>query len=117
MDYLRDPDEIYRRSFATVRAEAGLARLPADLAGVAARLVHACGMTDIVEGLAASPGAAEAGRAALAAGAPLLVDCEMVAAGIIRRRLPAGNEVVCTLNDRRVPAQAKAQGTTRSAAW
>lgn len=116
MDYLRDPAEIYRRSFATVRAEARLGHLPPGLEPLAVRLIHACGMVDLAEDLVASPDLAEAGRAALAAGAPLLLDCEMVGAGVIRRRLPAGNELLCTLNDPAVPALAERLGTTRSAA-
>ncbi len=111
-DWIRDPAEIYRRSFAAIRAEADIDSLPAELRDLAVRVVHACGMTDIVAELAWSDGAAAAGRAALAAGAPILVDAEMVAHGIIRARLPAANRVVCTLND---PA-AVADGTTRSAA-
>jgi len=116
VDYLRDPAEIYRRSFATVRAEARLADLPPGLEPLAVRLIHACGMVDLAEDLIASPDLVEAGRAALAAGAPLLLDCEMVGAGVIRCRLPAGNELLCTLNDPAVPALAGRLGTTRSAA-
>ena len=115
-DYLRDPDEITRRSFALIRREAALERLPPGLRGLAARLVHACGMPDIVGELAFSEDAAEAGRAALAAGAPVLVDARMVAQGIARARLPAGNQVVCTLNRAPVRALAKRLGITRSAA-
>ena len=113
-DYLRDPDEITRRSFALIRREAALDRLPPDIAGVAARLIHACGMTDIVADLAFSPDLAERGRAALAAGAPVLCDARMVAAGIAK--LPAANPIVCTLDDGAVPALARRLGTTRSAA-
>ncbi len=116
IDYLRDPEEIYRRSFAAIRAEADLAGVPDDLAALALRLVHASGMPDLVDDLAWSEGAGEAGRAALAAGAPVLVDAEMVAHGIIRRRLPAGNEVVCRLGAPEAEACAKSSGTTRSAA-
>ena len=115
-DYLRDPAEIYRRSFATIRAEASLTRVPPDLQALAVRVVHACGMTDIVGGLSWSEAAGEAGRAALARGAPVLVDAEMVAHGIIRRRLPADNPVLCLLSDARVESLARALGTTRSAA-
>ncbi|HLB79401.1 MAG TPA: precorrin-8X methylmutase, partial [Dongiaceae bacterium] len=92
-DYLRDPDEITRRSFALIRREAALDRLPPDIAGVAARLIHACGMTDIVADLAFSPDLAARGRAALTAGAPVLCDARMVAAGIAK--LPAANPIVC----------------------
>ncbi len=113
-DYLRDPDEITRRSFALIRREAALDRLPPDIAGVAARLIHACGMTDIVADLAFSADVAARGRAALAAGAPVLCDARMVAAGIAK--LPATNPIVCTLDDAAVPALARRLGTTRSAA-
>ena len=99
VDYLRDPEEITRRSFATVRAEADLADLPADMAALAVRLIHACGMVDIVADLAWRGDPVARGRAALAAGAPVLVDAVMVAEGIIRERLPAGNAVVCTLRE------------------
>ena len=93
-DYVRDPAEITRRSFAIVAAETELASLPPDMAQVARRLVHASGMTDIAAGLAWSPAAVAAGRAALAGGAPVICDVAMVAAGIARHRLPAGNEVL-----------------------
>ena len=116
MEYLRDPAEITRRSFEIVRAEADLGALPEALAPVAVRLVHACGMPDIVGGLAWQPGVAEAARAALVAGAPVLADCRMVADGVTPARLPAENSVVCTLDDPEVPALAKRLGTTRSAA-
>lgn len=115
-NYIHDPAEIYRQSFATVRAEANLDALPADIADVAVRLIHACGMPDIVDDLRYSVDAAHAGRDALNKGAPILVDVEMVASGIIRTRLPASNPVICTLNDPRTPDQAKAIGNTRSAA-
>ncbi len=114
--YEKDPAAIYAQSFATVREEARIARFPADMQGVIVRLVHACGMVEIADRLAFSPGAGRAGRVALAGGAPVLCDCEMVAAGIIRRRLPAGNDVVVTLNDPGVPGRAAAIGNTRSAA-
>ena len=115
-DYLTDPDEIYRRSFAAVRAETDLSGLPEAMADVALRVVHACGMPEIVADLALSEGAAEAGRAALAEGAPILVDAEMVAAGIIRRALPRGNRVICALKLPGVPGLARRRSTTRSAA-
>lgn len=115
-DYIRDPAEIYRRSFATLRAEADLSAVPGALAPVAERLIHACGMPDIVGDLAWGGEAAAAGRAALDAGAPVLVDAEMVGAGIMKARLPAENEIICTLNDRRTAALAKERRTTRSAA-
>ena len=116
MEYLRDPAEITRRSFEIVRAEADLGALPEALAPVAVRLVHACGMPDIVDGLAWHPGLVEQARAALVAGAPVLADCRMVADGVTPARLPAENSVICTLDDPEVPALAKRLGTTRSAA-
>jgi precorrin-8X/cobalt-precorrin-8 methylmutase len=115
-DYITDGAEIYRRSFAIIRAEADLSGLPPALARTVVRMIHACGMTDLPRDLAASPGAAEAGEAALSAGAPILCDASMVAAGVTRARLPAANEVICTLNDVAVPALAEKLGTTRSAA-
>ena len=114
--YERDPAAIYAQSFATVRAEANLERLPQSLRPVAIRLIHACGMVDVADDLAFSPDVADSGSAALAAGAPILCDCEMVASGIIRSRLPAQNEVIVTLNDPRVAMLAKKLKTTRSAA-
>jgi precorrin-8X/cobalt-precorrin-8 methylmutase len=114
--YEKDPAAIYAQSFATVRREARLDRFDAAMQGVAIRLIHACGMIDVADRLAFSPGAAEAGRAALARGAPVLCDCEMVAAGVIRRALPKGNDVIVVLNDPRVPGLAATMGTTRSAA-
>lgn len=114
--YERDPREIYRQSFATVRAEARLDHLPADLHEVAIRLVHSCGMTDVANRLAWSDDMAASARAALAAGAPILCDCEMVASGIVRARLPAANPVICTLNDPATPELAATICNTRSAA-
>lgn len=116
LDYERDGAEIYRQSFATIRAEAELTGLPADLAQVAVRMIHACGMTDLVTDLAWSDRVIADARAALRDGAPVLCDAMMVAAGITRKRLPAGNDVVCTLGDPRVPDLAAELGTTRSAA-
>ncbi len=116
IDYVRDGAEIYRRSFATIRAEAHLARLPEELRPVAVRMIHACGMVDLVDDIAGSPGVVTRARKALRDGAPILCDAMMVAAGVTRKRLPAGNDVVCTLGDPRVPGLAEAAGTTRSAA-
>jgi precorrin-8X/cobalt-precorrin-8 methylmutase len=116
IDYVRDGAEIYRRSFATIRAEADLSALPADLAAVTVRMIHACGMVDLPRDVGYSPGVVAAARSALRAGAPILCDAEMVAAGVTRTRLPADNEVICTLRDPRVPALAAELGTTRSAA-
>jgi precorrin-8X/cobalt-precorrin-8 methylmutase len=115
-EYVRDGDEIYRRSFATIRAEADLSRLPADLRPVAVRMIHACGQVDLVDDVRHSPGVVAAARAALRAGATILCDAAMVASGVTRARLPADNDVVCTLRDPRVPALAAERGTTRSAA-
>jgi precorrin-8X/cobalt-precorrin-8 methylmutase len=114
--YERDGAEIYRRSFAMIRAEADLSAVPGDLEHVVVRMIHACGMTDLPADLAWSPGVGAAGRAALAAGGTVLCDSAMVAAGITRKRLPAANPVVCTLSDPRVPGLAAQLGTTRSAA-
>jgi len=114
--YESDPAAIYAQSFATVRAEARLDRFDAAMQGVAIRLIHACGMIDVADRLAFSPDAAAAGRDALRAGAPILCDCEMVAAGVIRRSLPSDNPVLVTLNDPRVPDMAASVATTRSAA-
>jgi precorrin-8X/cobalt-precorrin-8 methylmutase len=114
--YLRDPQAIYRRSFALIRREADLASLPAALHPLARRLVHAAADPTLPRDLVWSDGAVAAGRAALAAGAPILVDAAMVAAGIIRRRLPARNRVLSLIGDRRVPALARRLGTTRAAA-
>ncbi len=116
IDYQRDAHAIYASSFAIIRAEADLARIPPDLEKLAVRLAHACGMPDVIDDLRFSPGAGAAGRAALAAGAPVLCDCRMVEVGITRARLPAGNQVVCTLGDASVPELARRLGTTRSAA-
>lgn len=114
-EYLKDPAAIYAQSFATVRAEAELARFPEDIAEVVVRLVHACGMPQIVDDIAFTPDAVSAGRAALKSGAPILVDANMVGAGIIRRHL-SRNDIVCTLDDQGVAEAAKAETTTRSAA-
>ncbi|GAA1228127.1 precorrin-8X methylmutase [Prauserella halophila] len=116
IDYIRDGAEIYRHSFATIREEADLAVLPDDVAGVAVRMIHTCGMTDLVDDLAYSLDFVDAGRAALEAGAPILCDANMIASGITRHRLPADNEVVCTLSDDRVPRLAEQLNNTRSAA-
>ncbi len=115
-DYERDGAAIYRQSFATIRAEADLAGLPDDVAQVAVRMIHACGQVDLVRDLAFSAGVVATAREALHAGAPVLCDAEMVAAGVTRRRLPKDNDVVCTLNDPRTPELAVRLGTTRTAA-
>ena len=116
IDYIRDGNEIYQHSFAIIRAEANLATLPATLEAVAVRLIHACGMTDIVTDLTYSTDAADAGRSALINGAPILCDAQMVANGVTRKRLPANNAVICTLNDPQVPTIAQTIQNTRSAA-
>ncbi|MFF9866417.1 precorrin-8X methylmutase [Streptomyces sp. NPDC013953] len=115
-DYEKDGAEIYRQSFATIRSEADLAGLPADVSQVAVRMIHACGMVDLVQDLAWTPDVVVRAREALRAGAPILCDAQMVASGVTRKRLPAGNDVVCTLSDPAVPALAAKLGTTRSAA-
>ena len=116
IEYERDGAAIYRESFATIRAEADLAGLPADVSQVAVRMIHACGMTDLVEDLLFSPDVVADARRALRAGAPILCDVSMVASGVTRRRLPADNEVLCTLSDPSVPELARRLGNTRSAA-
>lgn len=114
--YERDGAEIYRRSFATIRAEADLTGLDPVLERVAVRMIHACGMVDLVGDVAFSPGFGAAAEGALRAGAPILCDVSMVAAGVTRKRLPADNDVVCTLGEPGVVERARALGTTRSAA-
>jgi precorrin-8X/cobalt-precorrin-8 methylmutase len=114
--YEKDGAEIYRQSFATIRAEADLAGLPEDVARVVVRMIHACGQVDLVADVACSPGVVRRAREALDAGAPVLCDAEMVASGVTRRRLPKDNDVVCTLNDPRTPGLARELGTTRTAA-
>ncbi|MDI6101338.1 precorrin-8X methylmutase [Actinoplanes sp. NEAU-A12] len=116
MDYIRDGAEIYRRSFATIRAEADLSGLPEDVSRVVVRMIHACGMVDLVDDVRFSPGVVTAARTALLGGAPILCDAEMVASGVTRARLPAANEVICTLRDPGVPSLAARIGNTRSAA-
>jgi precorrin-8X/cobalt-precorrin-8 methylmutase len=115
-EYETDGAEIYRRSFATIRKEAALDGLPADVAQVAVRMIHACGMTDLVKDLAWSGGVVKAARTALQAGAPILCDAAMVASGVTRKRLPTANEVICTLSHPSVPELAAQFKTTRSAA-
>jgi len=115
-DYIRDGAAIYARSFAMIRAEADLVRWSGAAERVVVRMIHACGMTDLPADVEMSDGFAEAGVAALKAGAPILCDVRMVADGVTRTRLPVNNSVVCTLGDPRVPDLAKSLGTTRSAA-
>lgn len=116
INYERDGQEIYRQSFSIIRAEAKLDGIPADLEKLAVRVAHASGMVDVIQDLRFSEGAGAAGRKALAAGAPVLADCRMVAEGVTRARLPMKNEVICTLYDPRVPQMAQDIGNTRSAA-
>ncbi|MFC9256145.1 precorrin-8X methylmutase [Amycolatopsis thailandensis] len=116
IDYIRDGAEIYRHSFATIREEADLAILPEDVAVLAVRMIHACGMVDLVDDIRYSLDVVESGRAALEAGAPILCDANMIASGVTRKRLPSANEVLCTLSDPKVPGLAERMGTTRSAA-
>ncbi len=115
-EYERDPAAIYRRSFAMLRAETDLTAVPADLRDIAVRLVHACGMPDILPDLAWSDGAGERARTSLADGAPVLVDSRMVEHGINAGRLPQQNEVICTLDAPGIAEHARRLGTTRSAA-
>lgn len=114
--YEKVPTAIYEKSFATVREEARLDRFDAGMEKLAIRVIHACGMVEVADRLAFSPNAYSAGHTALLAGAPVLCDCEMVGAGIIRRYLPSDNRVIVTLNNDDVPARAAAIGNTRSAA-
>jgi precorrin-8X/cobalt-precorrin-8 methylmutase len=115
-EYEKDPGAIYRRSFAVIRSEADLARFSLLEERVAVRVIHACGMVEAAGDIVFSPGAAEAARDALRAEAPIFCDARMVAEGITRARLPANNEVICTLSDASTPALAARLGTTRTAA-
>ncbi|KAA0092300.1 precorrin-8X methylmutase [Mycolicibacterium sp. P1-18] len=116
LDYTRDAAEIYRQSFAMIRDEADLTRFPDDVSRVVVRLIHTCGQVDVAEHVAFTPGVAAAAHRALAAGAPVLCDSSMVAAGITRSRLPADNEVVSLVADPRAAGVAATMGNTRSAA-
>ena len=115
-DYIRDGRAIYERSFAIIQAEADLTRFPADLQDVAVRMIHGCGQIDLAADIGYSEHVGQAARQALRAGAPILVDSEMLARGVTRKRLPADNEVICTLRDPATPALAQRIGNTRSAA-
>lgn len=115
-DYCDDPAAIYRASFATIRAEADLAAVPADVEKVVVRMIHASGDVGIVADVEAHPLLVSAAREALQAGKPIFTDAEMIASGVTRRRLPAGNDVRCLLRDPRVAELAQQWGTTRSAA-
>jgi len=115
-DYERDGNAIYERSFAIIREEAELGRFTPDEADVAVRMIHACGLVEAAFAIDFAPDLVRAARNALKAGAPILCDAQMVAHGVTRPRLPANNEVICTLRDPEVPALAERLGTTRSAA-
>ncbi len=115
-DYIREGDAIYAKSFAIIRAEADLSRFSEEEADVAIRMIHACGLVEAASQFEFSPGFVSAARAALLAGKPIFCDAQMVAHGVTRARLPAQNEVICTLRDRQVPDLAKTVGNTRSAA-
>lgn len=116
IDYIRDGAAIYRESFATIRSEADVESLPEDVAGVAVRMIHSCGMVDLVADLEFSTDVVARGRAALRAGRPVFCDANMIASGVTRARLPADNEILCTLSEPEVPDLARKLGTTRSAA-
>lgn len=116
LTYLRDGAAIYQRSFAIIREEADLAGFSPEEADVVVRMIHACGLVEAARHIVFGSNLVAAARSALVAGAPILCDAEMVAHGITRARLPAGNEVICTLHDPRVPALAQGLGTTRTAA-
>jgi precorrin-8X/cobalt-precorrin-8 methylmutase len=115
-DYVTDPAEIYRRSFATIRSETDLSSLPEDMRTVAVRMIHACGDVDLINDLAFHPRLVSAARVGLARRGVIFTDTQMLAAGITRRRLPADNEVACLLDDSRARELAESWGTTRSAA-
>ncbi|HEV7344876.1 MAG TPA: precorrin-8X methylmutase [Devosia sp.] len=115
-DYIKDGDAIYRQSFAIIRAEADLSRFTPEEAELAIRMIHAAGSVDAAQHFEFGAGFVAAARSALAAGAPILCDSEMVARGVTAARLPAGNEVICTLRDAATPAIAAEIGNTRSAA-
>jgi len=114
--YEKDAEEIYRQSFATIRAKADLSRFSPQEAQVAVRMIHSCGMVDLVADVEFSVGAVVKARTALQGGAPILCDVQMVASGVSRRRLPANNDVLCTLSDPRVADLARKIGNTRTAA-
>ena len=116
MDYLRDGQAIYSRSFAMIRAEADLTRFAADQVDVVVRMIHACGLVALASDVIIQSDLVRAARAALQAGAPIFCDAEMVAHGITRSRLPRNNDVVCTLREASVAERAQKLGTTRSAA-
>ena len=116
MPYLRDPELIYQQSFSAIRKEADLSHFPQDIANIVVRMIHSCGMTDITQNIVYTTSAASAGKDALMQGAPVLCDSRMVCEGVIRAKLPAGNEVLCWNNCPESVVLAKKLGTTRSAA-
>lgn len=116
LDYIKDPKAIYAKSFETLRSEVDFSAFPENLHMVITRLIHSCGMVDIADDIAYSASFIETAQAALQNGAPILCDCEMVRSGIIKRLLPANNQLICTLNDDQTPLIAQTQQTTRSAA-
>jgi len=113
--YLRDPELIYQKSFSAIRKEADLSHFPQDIANIVVRMIHSCGMTDITQNIVYTTSAASAGKDALMQGAPVLCDSRMVCEGVIRAKLPAGNEVLCWNNCPESVVLAKKLGTTRSA--
>ena len=115
MAYLRDPELIYQQSFSAIRKEADLSHFPQDIANIVVRMIHSCGMTDITQNIVYTSSAASAGKDALMQGAPVLCDSRMVCEGVIRAKLPAGNEVLCWNNCPESVVLAKKLGTTRSA--
>lgn len=116
LDYIRDGAAIYEKSFSMIRSEADLSEVSADLEKLVVRLIHSCGIPEIVPDVEASLNAGTLGRLALANGAPILCDAHMVANGVTRSRLGSGNSVICTLREQQVPELAKQLGNTRSAA-
>jgi len=114
--YIKKPNDIYQKSQEMIEHDIDVSCFDKDMQDVAIRMIHACGDVNLRDNIAYSPGAADLGRAALQSGCPILVDVEMVSHGIIRKRLPENNPVICTLNDARSPAKAEELGTTRSAA-
>jgi precorrin-8X/cobalt-precorrin-8 methylmutase len=116
LDYIRDGAAIYEKSFAMIRSESDLSQVPDDLEKLVVRLIHSCGIPEIVADIEASPYAGTIGRSALSKGAPILCDAHMVANGVTRSRLGANNDVICTLRDPQTPELAKQLGNTRSAA-
>ena len=116
LNYIKDGAEIYRRSFAMIRAESALAGIPADIEPIVVRLIHTSGMTGLAGAVAFHPDVMRAGRAALNRGAAILCDAKMIASGITRSRLPAANEIICTLDHPDTPSHAAKLVTTRSAA-